>query len=231
MGLILYLHFCLHCDIHNEPFRSYNILPTTRIASIPTVNLKFETFFHSHVAELIKGLNRTGIPGLLNLANQSLGNAYLHSPWTFDLTISKASTGPAWIIESGFQLDRSLSHPGNFEAVVLEGNSLIHYWHNNSDTTSPWIRANSITDRATGPGSIIERKSNRFYDSSGKVVRVGDFKVVVLEGNELHHYSHDNSTGTGGWVFNAAVTYHATSSGCIIEGSSSDPYGSSFFYY
>jgi hypothetical protein len=48
---------------------------------VPTINLKFETFFHSHISEFIRGLNRQGIPGLLNLANQTLGNPYLHAPW------------------------------------------------------------------------------------------------------------------------------------------------------
>ncbi len=40
--------------------------------------LKFHIFFHPHVCEFIKNLNRKGIPGLLTLNNQQLDNDYSH---------------------------------------------------------------------------------------------------------------------------------------------------------
>ena len=51
--------------------------------------LNFETHWHPYVEELIKALYRqqspsdtTGVAGLMNLVNQSLGNPYLATPWT-----------------------------------------------------------------------------------------------------------------------------------------------------
>lgn len=185
-----------------------------------TVNLKFETFFHPYVAEFIKQLNRKGIPGLLNLENQTLGNPYLHSPWKFGYTISTNATGSACIIEGGFgklfQVGSQNSRPGNFEAVVLEGNELWHYWHDSSDVTKPWNRGQRIADRATASGCMIERLSTRLIDEPG-VLRPGDFEVVVRQGNELYHYTHDNSNTANPWISQGIVTSQATGSGCIIE--------------
>ena len=42
------------------------------------------------------------------------------------------ASGPGWIIQSGLGSDGN-----NFEVVVLEGSELVHYFHDNSDVTSP----------------------------------------------------------------------------------------------
>ncbi len=185
------------------------------------LNLKFETFFHSHIAEFIKGLNRKGIPGLLNLSNQTLGNPYLHSTWKFGYTISTSSTSSSCIIEGGFgrkfNKNPQDSQPGNFEAVILEGNNLWHYWHDSFDVTKPWTRANLITDKATGPGCIIERLSTRVTNLNGIVNRPGDFEVIVQQGNDLHHYTHDNTNPANSWVLQGIITHDAKGPGCIIE--------------
>src|SRR6266480_372358 len=115
----------------------------------PTIYLNFETFFHPHVSEFIRGLNRKGISGLLNLANQTLGNPYLHSPWKENPhAISYTVSGGACLIEGGFNLsymhDPVNGRPGDFEAVVLEGSELWHYRHDNSDVTKPWEKLTRI---------------------------------------------------------------------------------------
>ena len=187
------------------------------------INLKFEPFFHPYVAEFIKGLNRQGIPGLLNLYNQTLGNPYLHSPWKTGYLISTATTGSACIIEGGFgqlfQVGSQPARPGNLESVILEGNELRHYSHDSSDVTKPWQKSPQvITSQATGSGCITERLSGRLTHESG-VIRPGNFEVVVLEGSNLHHYSRDNSNFNNPWVLQGLVTSSATGSGSIIESS------------
>ena len=53
--------------------------------------LTFSTHRHPYVRELVKALDRQqgpnltgGVGGLLNVANQTLGNPYLGEPWTTD---------------------------------------------------------------------------------------------------------------------------------------------------
>jgi hypothetical protein len=183
-------------------------------------HLKFETFFHAHVVEFIKQLNRNGLSGLLNLTNQTLGNPYLHSSWKPGYTISKISTGSACIIEGGFgtlfQSDSQPARPGNFEALVREGSELWYYWHDSSDVTKNWNKAQRVTDQATGAACITERLSDRLIDLPG-IVRPGSFEAVVLQGQELHHYSHDSSNPGNPWIAQGIITDQASGKGCIIE--------------
>ena len=195
----------------------------TYLNTSTAINLKFEPFFHPHLAEFIKGLDRQGIPGLLNLYNQTLGNPYLHVPWKSGYLISTATTGSACIIEGGFgqlfQVGSQPARPGNLESVILEGNELRHYSHDSSDVTKPWQKSPQvITSQATGSGCITERLSGRLIHEPG-VIRPGNFEVIVLEGSNLRHYSRDNSNSNNPWVLQGLVTSSATGSGSIIESS------------
>ncbi|MCX5934629.1 MAG: hypothetical protein NTU99_07560, partial [Pseudanabaena sp. LacPavin_0818_WC45_MAG_42_6] len=168
------------------------------------VYLKFEPFFHAYITEFIKKLNRDGIPGLLNLENQTLGNPYLHSPWKpVGDALSKSAIGSACLIEGSF--GKTATRPGNFEAVVREGSNLVHYWHDNSNVSSSWQKAQIIANSVTGAGCIIQRK---FSDS---------LDVVVLEGAQLNHYTNPNVTTGQPWIFQGAISTGATASGCLIE--------------
>jgi hypothetical protein len=124
---------------------------------------------------------------------------------TEGFSTSAVVTGPAWIIQSDFGNDEH----GNFELVVLEGNKLVHYWHDNSDVNKPWQRAQIITDHATGTGCIIQ---SDFGDGEH-----GNFEVVVLEGRNLVHYWHDNSDVNKPWQRGQTITTRATGPGCIIQ--------------
>jgi hypothetical protein len=187
-----------------------------------TVNLKFEPFFHPYVPEFIKGLNHKGIPGLLNLKNQTLGNPYLHSPWKSGYTISTNATGSACLIEGGFGRKFlgafQSARPGNFEALILEGNEIRHYSHDSSDVTKLWNKLSQITTQATGAACITERLSKRVVTAS-EVVSPGNFEAVVIETNKLQHYSRNNSAPGNPWTLQGTVTNQATGSGCIIESS------------
>ena len=69
--------------------------------------------------------------------------------------ITRDATGPASIIQSDF----GGGDHGNFEVVALEGNELVHYFHDNSDVNLLWARGQVITRDATGPASIIQSDS------------------------------------------------------------------------
>lgn len=92
----------------------------------------------------------------------------------------------------------------NFEAVVLEGRELWHWWRDNSAPGNPWKRGQKIiADRAAFAGSIIQ--SN--FGSGGN----GNFEVVVplLAPNgdfELWHMWHDNSDVNKPWSFGQRIT-------------------------
>jgi hypothetical protein len=79
-------------------------------------------------------------------------NSDVNLPWQRAQTISMRATGPGCIIQSDF---KSGDH-GNFEVAVLEGNELVHYFHDNSDVNLPWQRAQTISTHATAPGCAIQ---------------------------------------------------------------------------
>ena len=79
-----------------------------------------------------------------------------------------------------------------------EGSDLVRYWHDNSNMKSPWQRGEVITNRATGPGCIIQ---GDFRSGAND-----NFEVVVPEGNELVHYWHDNSDMNSPWQRSEVIT-------------------------
>ena len=119
--------------------------------------------------------------------------------WQRAQTISDKATGPGCIIQSNLG-----GIHGNFEVVVQEGRDLVHYWLDTSNPGTTWQRAQTISDKATGPGCLIQ-------DSHG------EFQVVVLEGNNLVHYWRENTNPPGPWNKASVVTDRATGSACMIE--------------
>ena len=92
----------------------------------------------------------------------------------------------------------------NFEAVVLEGSDLWHWWRDNSADGNPWKRGQQIVaGRARFPASLIQSD----FGSGGH----GNFEVVAaLAGNggasELWHLWHDNSDVNKPWAFGQRIT-------------------------
>src|SRR5438067_847925 len=117
-----------------------------------------------------------------NLVHYWHDSGNMKAPWQRAEVISSQATGPACLIQSN--LRTGSSEHGNFELVVLESSNLVRYWHDNSNMKSPWQRGEVITNRATGPGCIIQ---GDFRSGAND-----NFEVVVPEGNELVHYWHDN---------------------------------------
>jgi hypothetical protein len=98
---------------------------------------------------------------------------------------------------------------GNFETVVLQGNDLVHYWHDNGNVQHTWVRGQVITHSATGPGCIIQ---SDFRGGSH-----GNFEVVVPEGRNLVHYFHDNGNVALPWTRGQIISTNATGPAFIIQ--------------
>jgi hypothetical protein len=109
----------------------------------------------------------------------------------------------ARLFKSHLQGDFGSGHK-NFEAVVLEGRDLWHWWRDNSAPGNPWKRGQRIIEnRAAFPGSMIQ---SNFGDGNH-----GNFEVVVPlfgEGGliELWHMWHDNSDVNKLWSFGQRIT-------------------------
>jgi hypothetical protein len=203
---------------------------------IPTTDLTFDNHYHPFVCDLLKAITRQGIPGLLSEVSQTLGVPYWHTPWllaawqtgpqTWVTSIAEGVSGPPapdspWapsgcIIQGDFGFPPNL----NFEAVVLQGSNLVHYWKDNSmfGFANPWQTAmvgatpDIITTKATGPGWLIQSD----YDPKG--TGHGRFDVVVREGSNLVHYSRDNTSPIPGWTLDPnIVSAIVTGPGCIIQ--------------
>jgi Domain of unknown function (DUF4185) len=120
------------------------------------------------------------------------------APWQRGLIISSQAKGPGCIIQSSF------GSPHNFEVVVPEEGGLAHYWHNNSDLSSPWNRANDYAaPGSTGSAAMVQNRLNQ------------NLEVVVLHGTELRHHWFENGT----WNHGVVITNRATGPACMIQSS------------
>jgi len=115
------------------------------------------------------------------------------------------STAAGCIIQSDFV---SNGH-GNFETVVLQGNDLVHYWHDNGNVQHTWVRGQVITHSASGPGCLIQ--------SDFRSGNHGNFEVVVPEGRNLVHYFHDNGNVASPWQRGQTISGAVTGSATIIQ--------------
>jgi len=147
-----------------------------------------------------------------NIVHYWRDNSNSALPWNRGPVVSSAATGPACLIESSFRADSS--KPGNFEALILEGNNIVHYWRDNSDPALPWNRGAVVSSAATGPACMTE---GSFRADSSKP---GNFETLILEGNNIVHYWRDNSDPALPWNRGVVVSSVATGAACFIEGSS-----------
>jgi hypothetical protein len=146
-----------------------------------------------------------------NLVHYYRDNSDPNLTWHRGAVVSAAATGPASLIESCFWADPL--RPGNFDALVLEGNNLVQYWRDNSHPNLPWHRGVVVSAAATGPAPLIE---SCFWEDPRKP---GNFEALVLEGNNLVHYYRDNSDPNLTWHRGVVVSAAATGPASLIEGS------------
>lgn len=132
------------------------------------------------------------VPEGSKLVHYYRDNRFPAGPWFRASVITEKATGPAHLIQGTFGRQPG----GNFELVVLEGGNLVHYYRDNTQTTSPWVRGQVISADATGPGTILQ---SNFGGA------IGNFEVVVPEGTKLTHYYHDNTSANSVWQRGATV--------------------------
>jgi hypothetical protein len=124
------------------------------------------------------------------------------------LVVAPLATGPGSIIQTSFGTEIP-GNPGNFDAVVLQGNQLVHYWRTNGNAATSWQRGQVISTTATGPGSIIQ--------SDFKTGTDGNLEVVVQEGSQVRHYFHDSSQPNSPWVRAQAFGTGVTGAPSMIQ--------------
>jgi peptidoglycan hydrolase-like protein with peptidoglycan-binding domain len=175
--------------------RTSNWLPAMQMIPINqnvSTELTFATHQHPYVEELIKTLYRPQVPGdttgvasLLSLTSQALGNPYLETPWTrMSWKAGSGALTTAWQAQAGQQASPAsmvqaafgVGPVTDFEAVILQGNDLIHYHLDNSGTNAPWQAGETISQTATGPGAIARDVGNSVLH------------VLVQQGGDLMHY-------------------------------------------
>ena len=96
------------------------------------------------------------------------------------------------LIQSNF----SSGQHGNFEAVILEGDRLVHWFRDQDAPGLPWRQGQVIVNGgAAWPGALIQSNFSSGQHGNFEViapVRVGDHV-------ELRHYWHDNSDVSLPW--------------------------------
>ncbi len=116
-------------------------------------------------------------------------NSDVNSPWQRGGLVAANVNGPGELIQSDF----GSSDHGNFEVVVPIGNSLVHFWHDNSDVNSPWQRGQDITDACNGWASLM--RSN-YGPADHK-----NFELLVEECTQsLAAYWHPNQDTNLPWM-------------------------------
>ncbi|MBB5448050.1 MULTISPECIES: hypothetical protein [unclassified Paraburkholderia] len=108
----------------------------------------------------------------------------------------------ASLIEGQFKTD---GKHGDLEAVILEGNNLIHY--RRPSNTLEWVRFDTVTSKATDRACMIQGDFG--------VSKVKNFELVVPEGDDLVHYFRNNSGG--GWQRAQVVASGITGAACMIQ--------------
>lgn len=136
-----------------------------------------------------------------NLVHYWKDNSNTNNPWRSAAVVTSAATGPASLIQSNSGII------GNFEAVVLEGSNLVHYWKNTASGDNRWYSGGIITSEASGPGALIQSTFGA----------QGNLEVVVPEGSNLVHYWKDTSNGSNLWQRGEIITAHATGPASIIQ--------------
>jgi hypothetical protein len=110
------------------------------------------------------------------------------------------------------------NEPGNFEALIQEGNNIVHYYRDNSDPNLPWSRTVVVSSQASGPACLIE---SSFRSDPNKP---GNFEALIQEDNNIVHYYRDNSDPNLPWNRTVVVSSQASGPAYLIESSfRSDP--------
>jgi len=144
-----------------------------------------------------------------NLVHYWKPTSHDNNVWQRVATITAGASGPASLIQSSFGPN------GNFEALVLEGTKLVHFWKDTSNANNPWRRAEVVSSAATAPAPLlascfsyqcaIDLKHTHFALQLGAPVsdyRASPDRVKFIRDYEFGFVSWSTSTG-------ASVVYGA----------------------
>lgn len=133
---------------------------------LPWYNDQLITSSATSAGALIETSFNAGSDGLGNFEVFVLQGQTVYHYWRHG---DNRNIGKGWILGGSFSNNATAAPSiiqgslggkiGNFEAVVLEGDHLIHYQRDNSASGFHWsspMRGDVITNKATGSGSIIQ---------------------------------------------------------------------------
>src|SRR4051794_12950643 len=118
------------------------------------------------------------------------------------------------IFQSLIQSDFGSGPRGNLEAVIVEGQQLVHWFRDDGDPGVPWRRAHVVaTELVAAPAGLIQ--------SDFRSGDHGNFEVVVPiragDGVELWHFFHDNSDVTLPWQRGQLITTAEAAPASLIQ--------------
>jgi hypothetical protein len=144
---------------------------------------------------LIQSTRRAGGPhGNLEAIVPEAGGTVTHyasdssrpgSPWQAIGSFGTNVTGSVSMTQSR---PRAGAAHGDFEVVVTEGTTLVHYSRDNRVANGAWRRVGAVATGVTGGGAIIQ--------SDFPSADTGRFEVVANEGGEATHFWRERADGS-----------------------------------
>ena len=206
-------HFFHENDDPAKPWVRTKLVAADVVGPASLIQSDFDHHGKDNNFEVVVPVRNAG--GKADLWHYFHDNRDLDSPWVPVRVVAPDVAGPGWLVQS----DQGDHDNGNFEVVVPQRNpaggmDLWHYYHDNGDVESPWVRAQMVHPDVAGPGCLVvsdfthEGKDNNF-----------EVVVPVAKGNgyELRHLYHDNSNLAGPWQRGRMITDSCSGWASLIQ--------------
>lgn len=119
--------------------------------------------------------------------------------WQRRQTVSTKATDRASVIPNRMQSDR-------YDALVLEGKALVHYFRIGNATFDLWQRGTVVSIEAIGPAYLIQG-----------TLGASNFEAVVPEVSGLVHYFKDNNSVSTPWQRARTITTAAPGAAVLVQ--------------
>jgi len=168
-------HYYRANDEENQPWHKSECLPKGNFTSAPSLiqsNYGEQGNFEVVVREGDK------------LSHYWRANDEEYQPWRKSESFGQNIISAPSLIQSNY------GEQGNFEVAVLEGDKLCYYARRNDKEDNPWSEPICLPkgDFTSVPSLIQSNYGEQ-----------GNFEIVVLEGDELHHYARRNDNEENPW--------------------------------